>query len=414
MGNGQNLTSKASQSSHPLPREGGRGERSHPVGTSNDGNPSVAIVGGGPAGMALALALDKHGVATQIFDARPRGAARDDKRILALSHGSRQILEWLGVWPQIAATRINAIHVSQRGGLGRTRLMAGEEGVPALGYVAAVASVGAALDDALATTQIPFRAETRVGKVDSLADEVRLHTDDGKTSVPARLVVYAEGAIQPGDDAATVTRDYGQHAMICTATPAAPHRNLAYERFTAQGPLAILPFGAELAVVYTCPSAEAAALAALPDAEFLARLHEHFGGRLAFAAISPRHVFPLALRYRKFPVGPRTVWLGNAAQTLHPVAGQGFNLALRDTWELARTLADAADPGDPAVLDRYARARRLDRHCVIGFTDTLIRVFGSNDPLLRHARGLGLLALDLLPPARSFVARRMLFGARAW
>jgi 2-octaprenyl-6-methoxyphenol hydroxylase len=364
--------------------------------------------------MALALALARHGTAAQVFDARPRGAAGNDKRILALSHGSRQILEWLGVWPQIAATRIDTIHISQRGGLGRTRLTAHEEGVPALGYVAAAASIGAALDDALAATRIPFRAETRVERVDSFADEVRLHTDDGKASVPARLVVYAEGAIQPSGDAATVTRDYGQQAVICTATPTAPHRNLAYERFTAQGPLALLPFGLELAVVYTCPSAEAAVLAALPDAEFLARLQEHFGNRLAFAAVSPRHVFPLVLRYRNSPIGPRSVWLGNAAQTLHPVAGQGFNLALRDVWELARTLADAGDPGDLAVLDRYAHARRLDRGGVIGFTDSLIRVFGSNDPLLRHARGLGLLALDLLPPVRSFVARRMLFGARAW
>lgn len=414
MGNGQNLPSKASQSSHPLPGEGGRGEGSLPIGPADDGNPPIAIVGGGPAGMALALALARHGAAAQVFDARPRGAARDDKRILALSHGSRQILEWLGVWPQIAATRIDTIHISQRGGLGRTRLTAREEGVPALGYVAAAASVGAALDDALTATRIPFRAETRVGKADGFADEVRLHTDDGKASVPARLVVYAEGAIQTGDDAATVTRDYDQQAVICTATPTTPHGNLAYERFTAQGPLALLPFGAELAVVYTCPSAEAAVLAALPDADFLARLQEHFGKHLAFAAVSPRHVFPLVLRYRKSPIGPRSVWLGNAAQTLHPVAGQGFNLALRDVWELARSLADAGDPGDPAVLDRYAHARRLDRHGVIGFTDTLIRVFGSNDPLLRHARGLGLLALDLLPPVRSFVARRMLFGARAW
>jgi len=365
--------------------------------------------------MALALALHRHGVAAQILDARPRGAAREDRRILALSHGSRQILEWLGVWPSIAATPIATIHVSQRGGFGRTRLTAQEHGVPALGYVTAAASVGTALDAALEAARIPLRDNCRVTQADPSTDDVRLHTDAGATQ--ARLVVYAEGAIENDDAAAaTVTRDYRQQAVICSATlaPAAPHRNVAYERFTPQGPLALLPFGKELAVVYTCPAQQAATLAALPDSEFLKRLQEHFGHRLEFSAVSPRHVFPLALRYRKTPIGPRSVWLGNAAQTLHPVAGQGFNLALRDTWELARTLADAVDPGAPAVLQRYARARRLDRHGAIGFTDTLIRVFGSNDPLLRHARGLGLLALDLLPPARAFVARRMLFGARAW
>ena len=366
--------------------------------------------------MALALALHRHGVAAQILDARPRGAAREDQRILALSHGSRQILEWLGVWPAIAATNIDTIHVSQRGGFGRTRLTAREQGVPALGYVAPAASVSAALDDALTAARIPLRDNCRVSQAEISAGSIRLDTAAGSGLAEARLVVYAEGAIESDRDDAAVLHDYGQQAVICTAAlaPATPHCHVAYERFTPLGPLALLPLGKELAVVYTCQAQEAAKTAALPDAAFLSRLQEHFGGRLQFAAVSPRHVFPLALRYRKSPVGPRSVWIGNAAQTLHPVAGQGFNLALRDTWELARTLRGTADPGDPAVLDRYARARRLDRRGAIGFTDTLIRVFGSDDPLLRHARGLGLLALDLLPPARSFVARRMLFGARAW
>ncbi len=415
MADAANPASTASQNSHPLLREGGRGEGQLLRGpaTTDDG---IAIVGGGPAGMALALALHRHGVAAQVFDARPRGAAREDQRILALSHGSRQILEWLGVWQNIVATPIATIHVSQRGGFGRTRLSAQEQGVPALGYVAAAASVSAALDDALAAARILLHDNCRISHADLCAGGIRLHTRSGIMPTQASLVVYAEGAIENDDDAATVTRDYGQQAVICTAAlaPATPHRNLAYERFTPQGPLALLPFGKQLAVVYTCLDEDAAVLAALSDAEFLERLQAHFGSRLEFAAVSPRHVYPLALRYRKSPVGPRAVWLGNAAQTLHPVAGQGFNLALRDTWELARSLAHANDPGAPAVLERYARARRLDRRGTISFTDALIRVFGSNDPLLRHARGLALLALDLLPPARSFVARRMLFGARAW
>ncbi|MBI3524787.1 MAG: FAD-dependent monooxygenase [Betaproteobacteria bacterium] len=373
----------------------------------------IAIVGGGPAGMALALALRHHGVAAQILDARPRGAARADKRILALSHGSHQILEWLGVWKKIAATPITAIHVSQPGSFGRTRLNAREQGVPALGYVAAAASVSAALDDALTAARISLHDNCRVSHATPSSGSVCLHTATGETQTP--LVIYAEGAVD-NNDAATVTRDYGQQAVLCTTTlpPATPHCNLAYERFTPRGPLALLPFGQQLAVVYICPAQDAAALAALPDAAFLSNLQAHFGDRLEFTAVSPRHLYPLALRYRKSPIGPRAVWLGNAAQTLHPVAGQGFNLALRDTWELARTLAHANDPGDAAVLARYARARRLDRRSMIGFTDILIRLFGSDDPLLRHARGLALLALDLLPPARSFVARRMLFGARAW
>ena len=415
---GAHLASAASPNSRPLPREGSWGEGRPHVGTADDGLPKVAIVGGGPAGMALALALAHHGIAARIHDARPRGAARQDKRILALSHGSRQIFEWLGVWPQIAATKIDAIHVSQQGGFGRVRLTAQEQGVPALGHVVAAASVATALDDALTAAGIAVQGEDRVDGVDIdiAADSIRLRTATQPNGTePARLVVYAEGAIENDETAAsqTITRDYGQHAVICTVAPAEPHRNLAYERFTPQGPLALLPFGTEYAVVYTCPAERAATIAALPDEAFLAELQAHFGSRLRFSAATPRHVFPLGLRYRKTPVGPRSVWLGNAAQTLHPVAGQGFNLALRDIWELARTLADATDPGATELLARYASARRLDRRSTIGFTDGLVRLFSNDIPPLRAARGLGLCALDLLPPLRGFVARRMMYGARA-
>lgn len=379
-------------------------------GPADDGNQQVAIVGGGPVGMALALALARHGVGARIHDARPRGAARHDKRTLALSHGSRQILEWLGVWPQIAATRIDAIHISQQGRFGRTRITAQQQGVPALGYVCAISSISAALDDALTAAGIPFQGEDRIEHVDVSTEEVRLQATSG--TLAARLVVYAEGAIEAAK--ATQTRDYGQHAVICNVTPASPHHNIAYERFTPQGPLALLPWDAELAVVYTCPAEEAATLGELPDDLFLARLQAHFGSRLKFSAVSPRHVFPLGLRYRESPIGKRTVWLGNAAQTLHPVAGQGFNLALRDVWELSRILADAEDPGAAGLLARYAAARRADRRGVIGFTDSLVRLFSNDLPFLREGRGLALCVLDLLPPLRSFVARRMMYGARAW
>ena len=374
----------------------------------------VAIVGGGPVGMTLGLALSAHGIHASIYDARPRGAARDDKRIIALSHGSRQILEWLGVWQQIIATPIRTIHVSQQGGFGRTRIRAEEQGVPALGYVATAASISTALDDALATRNIEFHGDNRVEHAETAAQHVTLHCTSGTATTP--LVVYAEGAINA--DAAATVNDYGQHAVICTVTPDRPHGNIAFERFTPQGPLALLPCGNEFAVIYPCPSDEAEFLAALPDEKFIARLQNHFGKRLGFSAVTPRHVFPLSLRYRNSPVDVRSVWLGNAAQTLHPVAGQGFNLALRDVWELASTLADtanhAADPGAAALLARYAAARRLDRRSAIGFTDMLVRTFSNDIPPLRTVRGIGLCMLDILSPLRGFVARRMMYGARAW
>ncbi len=384
-----------------------------------DGRP-VAIIGGGPVGMALALALTRRGIAAEIYDARPRGAARNDKRVLALSHGSQQTFEWLGIWPQIFATPIETIHISQQGGFGRTRLTAQEQGVPALGQVAAVSSIVAALDDALDDAGVVFHGDERIAAVDVGDDAVHLRTEGGKEGA-ARLVVYAEGMIAPSTPSSSknttepiVERHYSQHALICSVATRMPHGNVAWERFTPQGPLALLPCGDEYAVVYTCAPVEAERLVALGDDGFLAVLQTHFGGRLQFTACTSRHVFPLGLRYRPSPVGPRSVWLGNAAQTLHPVAGQGFNLALRDIMQLARTLTDAADPGAATLLAHYAAARRLDRNGVIGFTDTVVRLFSNDTPLLREGRGLALLALDLVPPLRSFVARRMMYGARAW
>lgn len=355
----------------------------------------VLIIGGGPAGMALALALHRGGVASRIVDARPRGAAKDDARILALSHGSRLSLEMLGVWRDIPQTPIATIHISQQGGLGRTMIRAAEEGVPALGYVLAAGNLAAALDTAVTAANIPYQDNTAAPEYSA-----------------ALLTVHAEGRIEASDD--IHTRDYGQHAVICMARAAVPPHGMAWERFTPQGPVALLPCGDEYAVVLTCPATASESIAALDAGAFLTLLQQRFGARVTLAAVGPRHVYPLGLRMRRDPVGARAVWIGNAAQTLHPVAGQGFNLALRDIMELADTLTDAVDPGDPALLARYAARRRLDRAATAGFTDGLVRLFSNAIPPLRHARGAGLLALDLLPPLRRFLARRMMFGARGW
>jgi 2-octaprenyl-6-methoxyphenol hydroxylase len=374
-------------------------------------NVSVAIVGGGPAGMALALALHRQGIAATVFDARPRAAAHDDPRVLALSYGSRLILEELAVWNDIQAMPIDTIHVSQQDGFGRTRLTAEEQGVPALGYVAAAGSVAAALDRHLSACQISVRDCCRVSGVDVADDLARLHIEAGQP-IDARLIAWAEGSIT--DSTATV-HNYGQHALICRAETSQPVRGIAYERFTPQGPLALLPMGKAWSVVFTVAADMVEPMLALDDQVFLNRLQEHFGSRLEFTAVGPRATYPLVLRVRRDAVAARQVWIGNAAQSLHPVAGQGFNLALRDIHDLARCAGNGdEDFGSPATLAHYARARRLDRSGVIGFTDLLVRLFSNDCGPLRHARGLGLVALDVLPPVRSFVAKRMMFGARAW
>ncbi len=176
----------------------------------------------------------------------------------------------------------------------------------------------------------------------------------------------------------------------------------------------MLPCNDAYAVVMTCPAGESATIAAANDSDFLALLQSRFGPNVRLTAASPRLVYPLGLRLRRQPVVGREVWIGNAAQTLHPVAGQGFNLALRDISELADVLTDAADPGDAQLLARYAAGRRIDRISTVGFTDGLVRLFSNDSAPLRHLRGAGLLALDLIPAARSFLARRMMFGARGW
>lgn len=358
--------------------------------------------------MALALALKLHGVTAEIFEARERAAVRRDPRVLALSDGARQILEWLGVWSKLSATPIETIHISQRGGFGRSCLRASELDVKALGWVLAASDLIAALDDAVSVAGIAYCDNRKVGAAPPCVPGTPLR---GQVTADFPLTAFAEGVVEPG---AGTMHDYRQHAVLCSVSVAAPHGNVAWERFTNEGPVALLPLGDQYAVVLTCADDALAGIMALDEAAFLALLQGRFGERHRFTSASPRTAYPLGLRYRREPVGERQVWLGNAAQTLHPVAGQGFNLALRDIWELAQAVCAADDPGAPEVLAAYARGRQTDRRGAIAFTGLLIDGFSSDFAPLKHARGAGLLALDLFPPLRAFVAKRMIYGARAW
>ncbi len=356
--------------------------------------------------MALALALHQQGIGVTVLEARAREAIKHDPRVLALSFGSQQILERLGVWDtlglKLSATPIQTIHVSRRGNLGRARMRADELGVPALGYVLPAANLITALDAALSQAGIPYHDHHKISCVEDVA----------APSPSSMLTVWAEGSVSDG---AGQFRDYHQAAILCTATTKAAHDNVAWERFTADGPVALLPLGNDYAVVLTCAAAEAASIVAQGDAAFTNLLQTRFGQRHQFVSVGPRASYPLSLRWREEVIAERQVWLGNAAQTLHPVAGQGFNLALRDvrelTWHLSAVSA-AQDFGAQIVLRAYAKSRSLDRRSVIGFTNSLIDVFGSEIAPLAHARGAGLVVLDLLPPLRNFLARRMMFGSR--
>jgi len=402
----------------------------------------ILIAGGGPVGAALALALEGSGHSVLLAEARSaeshgarsadpgearstdshgarsvdstaaQGAAKGDARAIALSHASRLILERLHAWSGLAVTPIETIHISQQGGFGRTLIRAADCDLPALGHVANYDDLQQSLLAAPCSARRLFGARL-TGFDDGTAV---VQTQDGERAFAPRLTVFADGARIADERAAPAySKDYRQTAVVAWVRTAQAHRGRAWERFTPEGPLALLPHGAGYALVWTAAPERCARLCALDTAAFLAELHASFGDRLgAFIEAGERSAFPLALRYRREETRPRSLAVGNAAQTLHPVAGQGFNLGLRDAWELARLARDARDPGSDDFIDGYRRARALDRRAGIRFTDSLVGLFSNADPLLRLGRGAGLLALDLLPAARRFVARRMIYGARAW
>ncbi|MGQ0652367.1 MAG: FAD-dependent monooxygenase [Betaproteobacteria bacterium] len=342
----------------------------------------VLIRGAGPIGCAAALALRARGLSVALVGEAP---PRRESRPLALSDSSRLILERLGVWGALEATPIRTIRVSQAGAFGRTTLDADDAGVPALGYVIEYGALSEALRRAA--------GELPAGE-----------------GLEARCTVHAEG--WAGD---AREKRYAQDALVARVRTRPGAAGTAFERFTPHGPLALLPLAGDYALIWSTQPHEAAALAAMPEAGFLARLEGVAGPACGKpTGVAQRSVVPLAMRVRAARVGERAVYIGNAAQTLHPVAGQGLNLGLRDAWELAESLRDAADPGDARVLARYAASRRFDAGATIRVTDSLAGVFLGAGRLPRAARGLALTALDVLPGPRRFFTRRMIFGAAAF
>lgn len=356
--------------------------------------PEIEIRGAGPVGCALALLLHGAGRTVRLHERRPRTAPIGALRPIALSYASRLILERAGAWHALASTPIRDIQVSQARQLGRTHIASGDAGVPALGYVVDYGALSAVL---------AARAEAA-----GIAIEYG-SAPEADAPPEARLVVHAEGLAGDANE-----KRYSQEAVLALvgAEPAAG--TTAYERFTGEGPLALLPLEGRYAVVWGASPERAAQLLAAPAAEFVDALAAAFGTRAGrFVSVEGRAAVPLALRVRAGRIAERTVYVGNAAQTLHPVAGQGLNLGLRDAWELAHAVRAAADPGDAAVLRAYAAHRRLDAFATIRVTDLLATLFLGSNPLAGAARGVAMIALDACAPARRFLARRMIFGASA-
>jgi 2-octaprenyl-6-methoxyphenol hydroxylase len=380
----------------------------------------VAVVGGGMVGASFALALAGTPLRVVLIE----GIAPDsqsqpsfDERTTALGNASRRIFQALGVWDRIApqASAIRAIHVSDAGRFGFARLEAREQGIEAFGYVAANRVIGAALWARIgASASIERRVPARVEAIEIAVDRVALTVQgaSGSERLAARLVVAADGADSLVRRAAGIdarVKEYDQVALVANLRADRPHEGTAYERFTSSGPIALLPLhDGSFTVVWARPPAAAGEALSLGDEAFLRQLQAQFGWRAGrLERIGRRGSYPLRLTRAAAAVGARSVLIGNAAQALHPVAGQGFNLGLRDAAVLAEVLAEAGrgDAGAPAVLERFAAQRLADRRGVVGFTDGLVRLFGDSRGTVGLARNVGLLLFDLMPPAKSALAR---------
>ena len=384
----------------------------------------VLIVGGGLVGASLAAALAPLPIRVAVVEAVPfgsRGQPSFDDRATALSWGSRRIFESLGCWSglEAEAAPIRRIHVSERGRFGATRLDAAEAKVDALGYVVPNRAIGRALNHALKDhANVAFFAPAKLksfrigtGAVDA---EVERETS---LSIRATLLAAADGAkseIREQLGIAGEVRDYGQTAVICNIEVEHPEPGTAYERFTGDGPFALLPQGgARYGLVWTVKTDEAPRVLALDDAAFLASAGERFGARLGhFLRAGKRQSYPLSQVQAEAQSRERVVIIGNAAHSLHPIAGQGFNLSLRDVAVLAESVADGGkegkDIGAAERLEAYVDARKRDQQTMALFTDNLNRVFANPLGSVAWARNAGLLALEFLPSLRQVFLRRNL------
>lgn len=376
------------------------------------GDHDILIGGAGPVGLALAAMLVRQGMPPQriaLIDARPLEQAVHDPRSLALSWGSRQLLEEIRAWPA-GATPIREIHVSRRGHFGRTLMTAAEFSLPELGYVSRYGALVRALSAAATAAGVHVLRPMLIASREETADGVALLLADGR-SLHGRIMVQAEGGLFADQPGKPISRDYNQTAVISHVTVSAPIEARAFERFTDEGPLALLPQDDGYALVWCLRPARAGQVAALPDDAFLAQLQQAFGHRLGrILSTTPRISYPLGLNAGAHHTA-RMVAIGNAAQTLHPVAGQGLNLGLRDAAVLSRMLATDATP---LALQRYVSRRSPDRRATIALTDAMARVFSSapDGAFSQGLLGISLGLMDMVRPVKSLLAEQMMFGRR--
>jgi 2-octaprenyl-6-methoxyphenol hydroxylase len=364
----------------------------------------LVIVGGGLTGNCLALALKDTGLNIALVEASSREQQQDaaaGDRALALAAGTVKMLEALDIWQGISqsATAIKDIHISDQGHFGKTRLSAHKEKVAALGYVITARDLEAHVVGLMAGRDAVNISLKHGDKALTLSTKLLVGADGGNSSVRKLLEINQH------------ITDYEQTALVTTIQSALPHHNTAFERFTASGPLALLPVGRDhCSVVWTRSSEDADALMSGSEADFIAELQQCFGYKLgALSLAAPRRAFPLSLIRAKKMSATRTVMIGNAVHQLHPVAGQGFNLGLRDVVQLAEMIIEqhesGHDIGAADFLSAYTQARQKDHDRTIGFTNSLVKIFSNDWLALAAARNIGLTLLDHIPGAKTALTR---------
>lgn len=383
----------------------------------------VLIVGGGMVGASLAVALMPLKLKVGLVDAFEFGVAEQpsyDDRSIALSYGSSRIFSGMGLWKNLEAktTAINKIHVSDRGHFGATRLSAEKEKVPALGYLVESRVLGKQLYDVLEKSDVDIIAPAMVNDLQETDSGLQINIIKNKKEIQlsARLVIAADGTqskIRELSGIGVSRSNYYQSAIIANISTEKPHENQAFERFTDTGPIALLPLSdGRCSLVWTQDTKNGTddvdATVALDDAAFLKKLGDEFGYRLGrFTKVGKRSTFPLALVTSEKNTAPRTVVIGNASHTMHPVAGQGLNLALRDIVVLADLIAEyVGDVGSNDLLENYETQRAGDLKNTVRYTDTLVRLFSNDNFLLGHVRAGGLLAVDRVGPLRKLFTRQ--------
>jgi 2-octaprenyl-6-methoxyphenol hydroxylase len=377
----------------------------------------LLIVGGGMVGASLAIALRESALKIALVEAYPLSTDSQpsyDDRGIAISYGSQRIFETMGLWPAISqfATPIKHIHVSDRGRFGVTRLSAETEQVPALGQVITARAFGHQLNKQLQQqANLNILCPAQVTNLEQQQSHIDLNLNNGD-HYRAKLVVAADGkdsTIRQLLGMGTWQQQYQQTAVTANITTDKSHQNWAYERFTDTGPMALLPMSENRSsLVWTVKSGEETDLLESTDEEFLQRLQQRFGYRAGrFIRVGQRHSHALTLMQADMPVQNRIVFIGNAAHSLHPIAGQGFNLGLRDVAVLADLIHDETeDCGDMRTLHTYQQWRQQDQDQVVKATDKLVKLFSNNITLLGHFRGAGLAMMDNLPLAKSWLAQK--------